>query len=154
MRHTFIPPLTAIPFMEVHNSGSMYYHYHHVQPGYPKLEKIIYYLFPGTMFIQKFSNNCNILFFLSLNIHHFIVTISLVMQLNTPFFKDIQIKKKKPYDIFHSYSTTSHVLKALLNFPFFEDIPITKKKFIIYFVRTVQLLMYFKLYAKKCPCSI
>ena len=38
MRHTFIPPLTAIPFMEVHNSGSMYYHYHHVQPGYPKFE--------------------------------------------------------------------------------------------------------------------
>ena len=38
MRHTFIPPLTAIPFMEVHNSGSMYYHYHHVQPGYPELE--------------------------------------------------------------------------------------------------------------------
>ena len=38
MRHTFIPPLTAIPFMEVHNLGSMYYHYHHVQPGYPKLE--------------------------------------------------------------------------------------------------------------------
>ena len=38
MRHTFIPPLTAIPFMEVHNSGSMYYHYHHVQPGYMELE--------------------------------------------------------------------------------------------------------------------
>ena len=38
MRHTFIPPLTAIPFMEVHNLGSMYDHYHHVQPGYPKLE--------------------------------------------------------------------------------------------------------------------
>ena len=38
MRHTFIPPLSAIPFMEVHNSENMYYHYHHVQPGYPKLE--------------------------------------------------------------------------------------------------------------------
>ena len=43
-------------------------------------------------------------------------------------------KEEKRYNIFHSYSTTCHVLKALLkdisNFPFFEDIPITKKTYL------------------------
>ena len=140
--------------MEVHNSGSMYYHYHHVQPEYPKLEiNDVLFISRDNVYSKFFKNLQHIILFIikyrPLYCYKFLGYL-----VKYSFPRGYTNKEEKPYNIFHSYSTTCHVLKAISNFPFFEDIPITKKNFIIYFAYIVCLLMYFKLYAKKCPWSI
>ena len=61
------------------------------------------------MFIQNFPNNSNILFFLSLNIDDFFFYNFLGYIVKYSFLRGYTNEEEKPYNIFHLYSTASHV---------------------------------------------